>query len=232
MHVERSMMATVQTDIPVLIVGDKLTRSEFMRRWDAMPDLKRAELIGGIVYMPSPLSRKHGDFDCDVGAWLWMYSASTPGCQAGGNATWLMGDEDAPQPDSDLRILPEYGGQSRMEGEYSAGAPELLTEVCLSRTSYDLNQKYDLYEKAGVQEYIAVLLREREVRWHRLVSGKFQVMPADKDGILRSVVFPGLWLDPAALLAGDKQRVMAVLQQGVASPEHAAFVAELSRRKH
>jgi hypothetical protein len=231
MHVERRTLVQVETDIPMLVAGDKLTRDEFMRRWDAMPNLKRAELIGGIVYMPSPLSRKHGDFDWDVGAWLWMYSASTPGCAAGGNATWLMGDDDAPQPDCDLRILPEYGGQSRMEGDYSAGAPELLAEVCLSRTSYDLNQKFDLYEKAGVQEYVAVLLREREVRWHRLVSGQFQTMASGKDGILRSVAFPGLWLDPVALLTKDKQRILAVLQQGVASPEHAAFVAELSRRK-
>jgi Uma2 family endonuclease len=142
-----------------------------------------------------------------------------------------MKEEDAPQPDCDLRILPEYGGQSRMEGEYSAGAPELLAEVCLSSTSYDLHQKYDLYEQAGVQEYLALLLREQEVRWHRLVEGKFQVMAPGGDGILRSLVFPGLWLDPAALLAEDKQRMLAVLQQGLQSPEHAAFVAELAKRK-
>jgi hypothetical protein len=231
MHVERKNVATVVSEIPVLVAGDKLTRDEFMRRWDAMPHLKRAELIGGIVYMPSPLSRPHGDFDSSLGGWLWVYSAATPGCEAGGNATWLMTKEDSPQPDCDLRILPEYGGQSRMEGDYSAGAPELLAEVCLSSTSYDLNQKYDLYEKAGVQEYVAVLLREREVRWHRLIDSKFQVMTPGNDGILRSAVFPGLWLDPAALLAKDKQRILAVLQQGLQSPEHAAFVAELSRRK-
>jgi len=224
-------MATVRAEIPVLVMGDKLTRDEFMRRWEAMPNLKRAELIGGIVYMPSPLSRMHGVFDNALGGWLWVYSVSTPGCEAGGNATWLMEEEDAPQPDCDLRVLPEYGGQSRMEGEYSAGAPEFLAEVCLSSTSYDLNQKFDLYEEAGVQEYLALLVREREVRWHRLVDGKFQVMSPGSDGILRSVMFPGLWLDPAALLAKDKQRILAVLQQGLQSPEHAAFVAELNRRK-
>ena len=224
-------MTPVQTEIPALVMGDKLTRDEFMRRWEAMPNLKRAELIGGIVYMPSPLSRMHGDFDMAVGSWLWMYSVSTPGCEAGANATWLMKEEDAPQPDCDLRILPEYGGQSRMEGEYSAGAPEFLGEVCLSSTSYDLNQKLDLYEAAAVLEYVAVLVREHEVRWHRLVAGKFQVMAPGSDGILRSVVFPGLWLDPAALLTQDKQRMLAALQQGLQSPEHAAFVAELSRRK-
>jgi Uma2 family endonuclease len=231
MHIERRKVAVAEQEIPPLERGDKLSRDEFMRRWEAMPHLKRAELIGGIVYMPSPLSRSHGDFDSHVGAWLWMYSASTPGCEAGGNATWLMKEEDAPQPDCDLRILPEYGGQSRMEGEYSAGAPELLAEVCLSSTSYDLHQKYDLYEQAGVQEYVALLLREQEVRWHRLVDGKFQVISPGGDGILRSVAFPGLWLDPAVLLVKDKQRMLAVLQQGLQSPEHAVFVAELAKRK-
>ena len=231
MHVERKNLALAGQEMPPLVQGDKLSRDEFMRRWEAMPRLKRAELIGGIVYMPSPLSRNHGIFDLDVGGWLWMYSVSTPGCEAGGNATWLMRESDAPQPDCDLRILPEYGGQSRMEGDYSAGAPEFLAEVCLSSTSYDLNQKFDLYQEAGVHECLALLLREHEVRWHRLVDSKFHVMSPGSDGILRSVVFPGLWLDPAALLTQDKQRMLAALQQGLQSPEHAAFVAELSRRK-
>src|SRR5438477_8288659 len=102
-------MATVEEAIEPLIAGDRMTRDEFLRRWEAMPHVKRAELIGGIVYMPSPLSRKHGVTDTHVGAWLGVYVASTPGCEAGSNATWLM-LEDSPQPDHDLRILPEYGG--------------------------------------------------------------------------------------------------------------------------
>ncbi len=142
-----------------------------------------------------------------------------------------MGDEESPQPDTSLRILPEYGGQSRREGEYAAGAPKFLAEVCLSSTAYDLHQKKDVYEEAGVQEYLAVLLREREVRWHRLSAGRFEVVAPPADRVYRSAIFPGLWLDAAALLAGDVARVLAVLHQGIGSPEHEAFVTRLAARR-
>src|SRR5205823_1114159 len=108
-----------------------------------------------------------------------------------------------------LHILPEFGGQSRVEGQYGAGAPEFLAEVCVSRTSYDLSPKRGVYQEAGVLEYLAVLVREHEVRWHRLAGGQFEVVPAPADGVYRSAVFPGLWLDAPALLAGDLARVLA-----------------------
>jgi Uma2 family endonuclease len=142
-----------------------------------------------------------------------------------------MGEEDSPQPDTSLRILPEYGGQSQTEGLYASGAPEFLAEVCLSSTAYDLHQKRDLYEESGVREYLAVLMREREVRWHRLVENRFEVVPPPPDGVYRSAVFPGLWLDAPALLAGDLARVLAVLNEGIRSPEHGAFVGQLARRR-
>jgi Uma2 family endonuclease len=225
-------MTTVDQDVPPLVTGDFLTREEFLRRWEAMPGVKRAELIRGIVYMPpSPLLVDHGEADNDVGTWLGVYRAATPGCAAANNATWLMAEDSSPQPDTSLRILPEYGGQSRMEGRYAAGAPEFLAEVCLSRTAYDLHQKLELYQESGVQEYLAVLMREQEVRWHRLVGGSFEVTPAPADGIYRSAVFAGLWLDAAALLAGDLARVLAVLNDGLRSPEHAAFVQQLAARR-
>jgi Uma2 family endonuclease len=225
-----TIMSTVEQDVAPLERGDKLSRDEFLRRWEAMPHVKRAELIGGIVYMPSPLSRKHGVTDTRLITWVGTYAASTPGCEAGNNATWLM-LEDAPQPDSDLRILPEYGGQSGMEGPYAQGAPELTAEVCLSSTSYDLHQKLNLYQEAGVKEYVAVLLREREVRWHRLVDGAYQLLPSDADGVIRSVVFPGLWLHVRALLDGNMAQVLATLTQGLNTPEHTAFVAQLAQRR-
>ena len=130
-----------------------------------------------------------------------------------------------------LRILPECGGQSQLQGRLLRGAPELLAETCASSAAYDLHQKLELYERAGVQEYLAVLLREREVRWHRLVGGRVAVVPAPADGAYRSAAFPGLWLDAPALLAGDLARVLAVLQQGLQSSEHAAFVEQLARRR-
>jgi Uma2 family endonuclease len=224
-------MATVDERVPELVPGALLSRNEFMRRWEAMPHVKRAELIRGVVYMPSPLSREHGSTDLDVAAWLGVYKAATPGCEGLCNATWLMGEEDAPQPDTSLRILPEYGGQSRTEGLYAAGAPEFLAEVCLSSTAYDLHAKLEVYEEAGVQEYLAVLMREREVRWHRLTGGRFEVLPAPADGVYRSATFPGLWLDTAALLGGDLARVLAVLNEGIKSPEHQQFVEQLAARR-
>ena len=195
-----------------------------------MPEIRKAEMIGGIVYMPSNLSSRHGVMASQVGAWLTTYAAATPGCEAGSDATWLM-QGDAPQPDADLRILPEFGGQSAVEGLYGVGAPELAAEVCLSSTSYDLHQKRQLYESAGVQEYLAVLLHERQLRWHRLGRRGYRLLAPSQDGLLHSVVFPGLWLDGEALVAGQMARVLAVLQQGLASPGHAAFAARLARKK-
>ncbi len=139
--------------------------------------------------------------------------------------------EDAPQPDLSLRILPEFGGQSRQEGRFAAGAPEFVAEVSLARQSYDLNQKLALYQSAGVQEYLAIVLREQEVRWHRRVDGVFQLLPAGEDGVWRSAVFPGLWLHGQALLAIDMPRVLATLSQGLATAEQAAFVDRLARQR-
>jgi Uma2 family endonuclease len=224
-------MATVEQQVPPLVAGERLTRDEFLRRWEAMPHVKRAELIEAVVYIPSPVSFEHGDSDFHVSAWLGTYEAHTPGCRGSSSATWLMDESSAPQPDDSLRILPEYGGQSRREGKYVAGAPEFLAEISLSSAEYDLHQKKDVYEQNGVQEYMVVLVEEQEVRWHRLIDGGFQLVPQPADGIYRSAVFPGLWLDAAALLSGDLARVLAVLQQGLQTPEHQQFVERLAAQR-
>jgi Uma2 family endonuclease len=223
-------LSTTEQALEPLVQGDKLTREEFLRRWEAMPEVKHAELIGGIVYMPSPVGPEHSSQDMSFTGWLWTYRAFTPGCAGGSNGTWLM-LEDAPQPDSFLWILPECGGQGRRGELYLEGAPELAAEVSQSRTSYDLHQKRDLYASAGVQEYLTLLLREKEIRWHRLVEGSYERLEPAADGILRSVVLPGLWLDPVAFLAGDMARVLEVLQQGIRSSEHAEFVSRLAARR-
>jgi Uma2 family endonuclease len=220
-------MNAAATALGPLIAGDRLTREEFVRRWEEMPELKRAELIGGQVYMPSPLSASHDRTSTLVAAWLWAYSQATPGCQSGANATWYM-LHDAPQPDAHLRILPEYGGRCFVKDDFYHGAPELAVEVALSSTSYDLHQKKELYAKAGVKEYLAVLLKEREVRWGRLVAEDYQQLTVYPDGSTRSLVFPGLWLDARALLDGNTARLLEVLQQGLNSPEHAEFVERLA----
>lgn len=223
-------MATVEQQVPPLKEGERLTRDEFLRRWEAMPGLKFAELIGGIVYVPSPLSWDHGDVDTRVTHWLKHYAGYTPGCRTGANATWLMGD-DAPQPDLALRILPEYGGRSPLEGRYPRGVPEFLVEICLTSAERDLHEKLDLYQSEGVPEYLAVLVDESELRWHRLVEGVYQVLPAPADGVWRSVTLPGLWLHEAALWQDNVPQIVATLTQGLNSPEHTAFVEQLAQRR-
>jgi hypothetical protein len=224
------MATIVQQRIPPLAAGDKLTRAEFLRRWEANPEIKNAELLGGIVYMASPVSVDHGDMDGDVGGWLSAYRAATPGTACGHNTTCFL-LEDTPQPDVNLRIRQEYGGRAWVEGRYLHGVPELLVEVCRSTASYDLHIKLPLYETAGIPEYLAILLYEQEVRWHLLLDGRYQLLPPDPDGLLRSRIFPGLWLDSKALLDGNLQQVLARLQEGLNSPEHERFVADLEGRK-
>ena len=214
-----------------LITGQKMTREEFLRRWELLPELKNAELIEGIVYVASPVSRQHGALDTRLMSWLDHYAIATPGCEAGNNSTWCMADS-LPQPDCDLRILPDHGGQSREAGEFCGGAPELALEVCLSSTQYDFGPKLALYQRAGVREYITVELLRQRVIWRSLEDGSYVAMEPSPEGVLRSKVFPGLWLDVDALWNNDGARLMAVLQQGLATAEHSAFVEELRKRAH
>lgn len=221
-------MSSMRTLTPQLLPGQRMTRDEFLCRWDALPELKNAELIDGIVYMASPVSNRHSTFDVLIHGWLIGYVAATLGCQAGSNETWLMA-ESAPQPDSYLRILPDHGGQSRMEGPYCAGAPELIVEVCASSATHDFGPKLALYQRAGVKEYVTLSLVPQEVVWRELVEGSYVPLRLGNDGILRSRVFAGLWLDPEALLAGDAATLLERLREGLKSREHAEFVESLKR---
>jgi len=224
-------MATVVEHTLELAPGDNLNRDEFLRRWERHPEIKRAELIGGVVYMPSPVSIEHGALESEVGTWLGTYQAYTPGCASGHNATTMLLEEDTPQPDLHLRILPECGGMSRVDGDYLGGPPEFIAEICRSSAVYDLHQKLELYEEAGVPEYLAVLVREREIRWHILKGGSYELLNPATGRLWKSNVFPGLWLDGKALLARDMTRVLATLQKGIETPEHAEFVRKLAREK-
>ncbi len=223
-------MADVQSRIPLLSPGDHLSWEEFELRWQAMPRLKFAELIGGKVYMPSPLSVFHGGTNAEVVGWLAAYAGHTPGTLIIDQATCRM-FEDAPQPDAALFIREEYGGQSRIQGLYLTGVPELTIETCLSSAVYDLHEKKDLYEAAGVLEYVAVLLHEREIRWHRLEGGGYRLHPPGDGGVFRSTVFPGLWLNAPALLGRELPKLLATVEQGIASPEHAEFVKKMAARR-
>lgn len=222
------IVTTTGGRIPKLCNGDHLTRAEFERRYTAMPEIKKAELIKGVVYMPSPVSLQHCDPHFDMVGWLCFYRAATPGVVGGDNGTVRLDEESEPQPDAMLRIRPEQGGQTRVEDGYVAGPPELVTEVAASSASYDLHEKLDAYQGNGVREYVVWRVWDAAIDWFVLREGRFEKQAPDVSGLLKSKVFPGLWLDPAAMLRGDLARVMAVVQQGIASPEHAAFVEKLS----
>ena len=217
--------------IPPLEPGDRLTRAEFERRYQAMPQLKKAELIEGIVYMPSPVRMKqHAGPHGNIVTWLGTYQAYTPGAECGDNATNRLDGDNEPQPDAVLRILPAFGGQTRdADDDYIEGAPELVAEVAASSASYDLHAKKNAYRRNGVREYIVWLVREARIIWWRLEDGEFVEIDVS-DGPLRSEVFPGLWLNPDALLSGDMKGVLDSLQAGINSPEHAAFCEALAAR--
>lgn len=221
------MSISASVVITPLREGDRLTREEFLRRWEAMPNLKFAELIDGIVYMPSPISIIHRDFHRSLSFWLGTYVVATPCCEGGSSGTWLMSKESAPLPDLDLCIRPESGGQSRVEGDYAAGAPEFIAEVSHTTIARDAGVKLQLYERSGVREYLIVRPKKKQAIWHELVDGKYREIAPSDDGILRSRVFPGLWLDTLALWSRDLPGLAAAVQRGVATAEHAQFV-----RKH
>jgi Putative restriction endonuclease len=223
-------MSIAERAIQPLRAGQRLTVEEFLRRWEAMPEVKFAELIDGVVYMPSPQTSDHGRAEIRMDTWLGTYIAHTPGCDAGSQSTWLM-LQSAPQPDCYLWVRSEYGGQSTTQGKYHIGAPELASEICLTSEAYDLGVKKALYQTAGVREYIAILMEEEEIRWHRLVKGVYELLRPTPNGVFHSRVFPGLWLDERELWNYDMARVLRTLQRGLRSAEHAAFVRKLAARK-
>jgi Uma2 family endonuclease len=219
-----------ERSLPPLEEGDHLDQPTFHARYEAMPEGTRAELIGGIVFMPGRVNRLHGHTHAATALWLSMYEQLTPGLEGINSSTLLLGPESEPQPDLMLLIVPEKGGQTRNEDDYIAGAPELVLEIASSTDAIDLHRKRDDYQAAGVKEYVVVVLRQARVIWLVLQNGHFEEMQAEADGSLHSKVFPGLWLDPAALLQGDSAAVLDMLRQGLASPEHAVFVAQLAAR--
>jgi len=210
--------------------GDRMSREEFLERWERMPELNNAELIDGVVYLPGPVSIVHGTFNGQFLFVLSYYAAHTPGCESLSKPTWMM-LESAPQPDGAVCILPEYGGRMRELDGFAAGTPELATEVTPSSRSYDLGPKLALYQRAEVQEYVAALLEEKRIEWRVLENGSYLLISPDADGIFRSRIFPGLWVDNAAFWREDGAGLLAVMEQGLAADEHAKFVDALARRR-
>ena len=218
--------------VPPLESGDRLTRSEFERRYSAMPHLKKAELVEGIVYVASPVrSRSHGQPHAAIMGWLFNYWVATSGIDLNDNTTVRLDLDNEPQPDACLRFEASVGGQSRLSNDdYIEGAPELVVEITASSATNDLREKKRVYRRNGVQEYIVWQVLDRKLEWFALQEDDYIALVADDRGIIKSCIFPGLWLAVTDLLAGNLTQVSAVLQEGLNSAEHQALVQQLSAR--
>jgi Uma2 family endonuclease len=209
--------------------GDRLARAEFERRYAAMPPGTKFELIEGTVYMASQVSNTHGSPHTMVVTWLGTYWAMTPGVSSSTEGTVRLDVDNEPQPDVFLWVLPSHGGQARVDDDdFISGAPELIVEVAASSASYDLHDKLNAYRRNGVREYVVWRVYDQAVDWFVLREGKYEPMQPNAAGVFQSIVFPGLWLDSAALLRRDLAAVLQAVQAGIASPEHAAFVNALA----
>jgi Uma2 family endonuclease len=218
--------------VPPLESGDRLTRAEFERRYQALPHVKKAELVEGVVYMPSPTrflehSQPHGQ----LMTWLGTYVAATPFVAFGDNATVRLDADNEPQPDALLRIASEAGGRSHVDEDgYVSGPPELIAEIASTSAAYDLHDKMHAYRRNGVAEYLVWLVYDRRIAWFHLREGRYEPLAPDDEGIIASRTFPGLQLNVTMLLAGDLAGVLQTLQGGLATQEHEAFVARLAEK--
>lgn len=215
--------------MPVLRNGDRLTRAEFERRYSAMAGVNKAELIEGVVYMPSPVRyRGHGKEHAYLITWLGYYSSKTPGVpDFGDNATVRLDEDNEPQPDVLMLLPPAAGGTARIDDDgYIAGGPELACEIAYSSVNIDLHHKLNAYRRNGVKEYLVWRTEDAVIDWFLLQDGLYAPQPGDV-GVLKSTMFPGLWLDAPAMLRGDLPAVFAAVDRGVATPEHEAFVERL-----
>jgi Uma2 family endonuclease len=204
--------------------GDRLTRSEFERRYAALPHVKKAELIEGVVFMPSPVHYSHGRPHGMMLGWLANYCAATPGVEFADNATVRLDAENEFQPDALLRLVTAAGGQSWIsEDDYVVGAPELVVEIAVSSASYDLHDKLPVYRRTGVREYVVWQIDDQQLDWFVLEDGRYVTLAANEQGVAESHFFPGLRLHIAALMAGDLATVLIELQAGLATNAHVAF---------
>ena len=215
--------------VPPLESGDRLSRAEFERRYKAMPHINKAELIEGVVYMPSPVHfASHGQPHAHVITWLGTYCAATPGVQLADNATMLLDVDNEVQPDALLRLEESKGGQSRINHkDYVAGASELVVEIAASSASIDLHGKKHVYRRTGIKEYLVWQIYDGRITWFVLDEGEYQELTADEQGIICSRVFPGLWLTIEGMLSGDLTAVLSMVQQGIETTEHATYSTQL-----
>lgn len=217
--------------IPFLENGDCLDGEEFLRRWEAMPEVKQAELVEGVVFINAAVRfRSHGTPASAVVAWLQFYVAETPGLECGVEATVALDHSNLVQPDVCLLVSPEANGNCSLnEHGILEGSPELIVEISASSANRDLHQKKEVYEKLGVAEYIVWDVEKKEIIWFMNLPEGFLRQSPDKNGLLRSRVFPGLQLRSEDLLNRDLKALQGIVQTGVKSAEHEKFVQTLKK---
>ena len=211
---------------PILENGDRLSRYEFEQCYQKMPHLKKAELIEGKVYMASPLRfEPHAEPHANLIGWLWNYKIATSGVRLGDNATIKLDLDNELQPDAVLLLDSNHGGQTSIDEEgYIVGAPEMVIEIAASTASIDLHEKKQVYCRNGVKEYLVWRVIDQQLDWFYLQQENYTSLTPDEKGIIESRVFPGLWLNQAALITGEMQEVMRTLQAGLTSPAHQQFL--------
>ena len=194
--------------------GDRLTSAEFLRRYEAMPELKKAELIEGHVHMPPPLrADAHSEPDGHLHGWLYTYATGMPGVKFYPNPTLILDADNTPQPDCVLCTAPRRGGNVWLnEKGYLCGRPELVCEVAASSASIDLHDKLNAYRRNGIAEYLVWVVAERRIRWFALVEQEYVEMK-DRSGVIVSRVFPKLALDVKAALKLDGAKILATLRR-------------------
>jgi Uma2 family endonuclease len=209
-------MAGTTTAVPVLESGDHLTRAEFHRRYCQHPEIKKAELVEGVVYVASPVRVIHGEPHGIVLFWLNGYRMTHPGLRVGDNVTVLLDGDNEVQPDACLGRA-ELAGPHVTEDDYIEGAPQLVVEIAASSASYDLHEKLRAYRRNGVQEYLVWRVLDGAIDWFDLQEGAYVPVQPDAHGVIESRQFPGLRLDVAKMLSDDLAGVLAALEHPSAS---------------
>ena len=161
-------------------------------------------------------SKPYSQLNC----WLLVYHVLMPGTELGDTPSDRLDSNNEPQSDLVLIWDADRGGQTRISiDDYIEGAPEFIAEISASTVSIDLGSKKTAYERNGVKEYLVWRVLDQEIDWFWLENDRYSLLQPDDDGITRSRIFPGLWLDRSALIRGEMNRVLDVVRQGVAETQ-------------
>ncbi|MBI2761360.1 MAG: Uma2 family endonuclease [Chloroflexi bacterium] len=194
--------------LPMLESGDRLTQTDFHRRYEARPDIHKAELIAGVVYIGGRVPAAHGTAHAHLGGWFGVYAAGHRDVEVSIRPSLIISDDSEVQPD--VVMFRTIGARTRMRHTpdgYLEGTPDLIAEIAMSDAAYDFYDKKEVYRAAGVPEYIVWDSYNNRLRWFRLRIGAFEVVTPSSGGFVESAIFPGLRLNVPALLADDMAAV-------------------------